>query len=120
MSRDGRQVAWIRGYFERAADLFDPLTHAQDPEVAGSREVFRSCLQTASVVLNFETHGGRRIRQPNANGRGRSMYYRVADGFSGDQQKGAVGGVSQWHYCAGLFERYLHSLFTADGFYKIV
>ena len=58
MSRDGRPVSWIADDFQRAADLLEPLTHAQYPEVPGSREVFRSCVQTAAVVLNFQTHGG--------------------------------------------------------------
>ena len=58
MGCDCRPVPRIADDFERAADLLDSFAHAQYPEVAGSREVFRGCLQTASVVLNFETHSG--------------------------------------------------------------
>jgi hypothetical protein len=58
MSRDGRPVSRIADDFERAADLLDPLTHSEDSEVALSRKACRSRVETASVVLNFQTDGG--------------------------------------------------------------
>ena len=62
VSGDCRSVSRTADDFERAADLVHALAHPEDSEVTLSREVVRSCVETAPVIVNIETHARWPIR----------------------------------------------------------